>query len=87
MFVFKRGIKQGDPLSSNLFNAVLEEVFRDLEWEEVGIRVNGKRLNNLKFADDIVLMGESRKEIEKMLSEPIKACGEPDLEINTENTK
>ena len=58
-FVIKRGRKQGDPLSPNLFNAVLEKACRELEWEEYGIMVDGKRLNNLRFADDIVLISES----------------------------
>ena len=39
-------------LSSELFTVVFEEVFKNLEWEEAGIQINGEYLNNLKFADD-----------------------------------
>uniref|UniRef100_T1H9S0 Reverse transcriptase domain-containing protein n=1 Tax=Rhodnius prolixus TaxID=13249 RepID=T1H9S0_RHOPR len=33
-FRLARGVRQGDPLSPNIFNAVLEQVFRGLNWEE-----------------------------------------------------
>ncbi len=36
-----------------LFTCVLEEVFKNLNWEEKGIKVNGKYLNNLRFAENL----------------------------------
>ena len=33
MFTMEKGVKQGNSMSSNLFNAVLEEVFRNLDWK------------------------------------------------------
>ncbi len=36
-----RRAKQVDPLSTNLFNAVLREIFKKLDWDEKGIKVNG----------------------------------------------
>ena len=44
--------------------AVLEEVLKDLEWEESGIQINGEYLNNIRFAYDIVLMNESTDELQ-----------------------
>ena len=40
-FKIQKGVEQGDPVSSNPFNAVLEEVFKSLRWEEKGMRVDG----------------------------------------------
>ena len=42
---------------------ILEEVFKNLDWEKSRARINGEYLNNLLFADDIVLMNESIDEI------------------------
>jgi len=55
-FKIGKGVKQGDPMSSTPFNCLLEEVFRKLEWSDKGVSVNGSYLNNLRFADDIVLL-------------------------------
>ncbi len=45
-FPINRRVKQGDPLSPNIFISVLEKVFRNLEWEGQGIKINGQWLNN-----------------------------------------
>ena len=63
-----RGVKQGDTISPKLFNAGLEEIFRKLNWSS-GININGKRLNHICFADDIVIVGETIEEVEEMLRE------------------
>ena len=68
-FSIKRGVKQGDPLSSLLFNCVLEDIFRDMDWNKKGINMNGEYLNNLRYADDVVLFSDSRQEIEEMVCE------------------
>lgn len=59
-FPVKRGVRQGDPLSPKIFICVLEEVFKKLDWTDLGINVNGKKLSHLRFADDIVLMAKIR---------------------------
>ena len=40
-------------MSPKLFTAVLEGVFQTLNWEEVGLKINGEYLSHLRFADDI----------------------------------
>ncbi len=66
-FALGRGVKQGDPLFPNLFNSVLEEIFRKLDWEGKGL-INGQWLNNLRFADDIVLISSNMDEL-KVIAE------------------
>ncbi len=41
-FTVERGARQGNPLSLNLFNYVLEDIFREMDWEGRGIRIDGE---------------------------------------------
>jgi endonuclease/exonuclease/phosphatase family metal-dependent hydrolase len=47
-FRLERGVRQGDPLSPKLFSAVLEEIFRNLEFENKGLNINGTNLSHLR---------------------------------------
>ena len=51
----KRGVRQGDTISPKLFTATLESIFRRLNWENKGVKIDGEFLSNLRFADDIFL--------------------------------
>ncbi|EPB72494.1 reverse transcriptase [Ancylostoma ceylanicum] len=50
------GVRQGDAVSPKLLTATLEGVMRRLEWDKMGVRVDGRLLHHLRFADDIVLI-------------------------------
>lgn len=56
-------------MSSKLFTLVLKDVFEKLNWCDKDILINGKNLNHLRYVDDIVLISESKEEIEEMLLE------------------
>lgn len=86
-FCITKGVKQGDPLSPLLFICALEEVFRKLNWEQKGIKINGEILNNLRFADDVVLIGNNLLEIKNMLTELNEVSNQAGLYINMEKTK
>ncbi len=75
-------MRQGDPLSPNLFNCFIEEVFRNLNWENKGIRIDGKYLNNLMYADDVVLIAKNIEQLGVMLTELITEGGKAGLNIN-----
>jgi hypothetical protein len=83
----RKGVRQGDTISPKLFTACLEDIFRDLDWELKGIPINGKRLNNLRFADDVALIAESMEDIEICLNELTNASKARGLRINMEKTK
>ena len=52
----KWGVRQGDTISPKLFIATLEYVMRKLEWDHMGVKVDGRQLHHLRFVDDIVLI-------------------------------
>ncbi len=94
-FNVKRGVKQGDPLSPYIFNAVLEEVFRNLNWRGKGLKISGqnfkfgenKYLNNLRFADDIVIIAKSNDELKAMAEDLRRESRKVGLTINLAKTK
>ncbi len=86
VFNIKRGVRQGDPLSPNMFNSVLEEIVRNLKWEEMGIKINGEFLSHLRFADDVVIISDSISNLEKMGEEFIEKSREAGLIMNKGKT-
>ena len=82
-----KGVRQGDPISPNLFSAVLEDVISHCNWEERGILINGRRLSHLRFADDIVLVTSTPHEASEMLAELDIASHAVGLKMNTKKTK
>ena len=92
-FVIERGTKQGDPLSSLLFNAVLESVMRRVKEgfsaKKYGIKIGmteNTRLSNLRFADDVLLVATSLKHLTEMLIEVQKEAENCGLELHPEKT-
>src|SRR6218665_3181615 len=67
-FRIKVGVRQGCGLSSDLFNLILEIVMRFAEKEGsgTGVKLNGKLLDNLRFADDIDLMADMKENLQDM---------------------
>lgn len=83
----KRGVRQGDTLSPKLFTLVLEDIFKKLSWEKRGLNIAGARLNNLRFADDIVLLTDNPDELQIMIQELNDASLRVGLEMNLDKTK
>ena len=64
-FQIGKGVCQGCILSFCLFNLYAEYFLRDagLDEAQVGIKIAGRNINNLRYADDTTLMAESEKEL------------------------
>ena len=64
-FQIGKGVRQGCILSSSLFNSYAEYIMRKagLEEAQAGIKIAGRYLNNLRYADNTTLMAESEEEL------------------------
>lgn len=86
-FQVERGVKQGDPLSPKLIVAVLESIFRKLNWNDMGLNINGLYLSHLRFADDVVLLPEYSDQLEYMLKSFNYYSETVGLLVNRDKTK
>lgn len=86
-FRIERGVRQGDNISPKLFTMLLEFMFKKLEWDNMGINVDGERLNHLRFADDIVLISDNLKEAQELLTTLNSVSSEVGLKINLAKTQ
>uniref|UniRef100_A0A0K0DIG5 Reverse transcriptase domain-containing protein n=1 Tax=Angiostrongylus cantonensis TaxID=6313 RepID=A0A0K0DIG5_ANGCA len=59
---------------------------RTLEWDNMGVKIDGRQLNHLRFADDIVLMTPNISQAERMLADFDKACGKIGFRLNLKKT-
>ena len=68
-FQTEKGVHQGGILSPYLFNVYAEYITRNtgLEETQAGIKIAGRNINNLRYADDTTLMAESKEELKSLL--------------------
>ena len=68
-FQIGKGVYQGCILSPCLFNLYGEYIMRNagLEEAQAGIKIAGRNINNLRYADDTPLMAESEEELKSLL--------------------
>ena len=64
-----KGLCQGCILSPYLFNFYAEYIMRNggLDEAQAGIKIAGRNINNLRYADDTTLMAESEEELKSLL--------------------
>ena len=68
-FQIGKGVHQGCILSLCLFNLYAEYIMRKARLDEAqaGIKIAGRNINNLRYADDTTLMAESEEELKSLL--------------------
>ena len=88
-FQIGKGVRQGCILSPCLFNFYAEYLMRNagLEETQAGIKIAGRNISNLRYADDTTFMADSEEELKSLL---MKVKGESEkvgLKLNIQKTK
>ena len=83
-----KGVRQGCILSPFLFNFYAEYIMRSAGLEEVqaGIKIAGRNINNLRYADDTNLMADS-EELKSLLMKVKEESETVGLKLNIQKTK
>ena len=85
-FKIKKGVRQGCVLSPNLFNLYTEKIVREVE-DMKGVNIWGVNINNLRYADDTVLLAEGPT-CQQALLTAVNEKGKPyGMEMNIIKTK
>ena len=68
-FQIGKGVRQGRILSPCLFNLYAEHSIRNtgLQGAQAGIKITGRNISNLRYADDTTLIAESEEELKSLL--------------------
>ena len=88
-FQIGKGVRQGCIFSPCLFNFYAEYIMRNagLEEAQAGIKMAGRNINNLRYADDTTLMAESEEELKSLLMKVKVESEKVGLKLNIQKTK
>ena len=84
-----KGVHQGCILSPCLFNFYAEYIMGNagLDEAQAGIKIAGRNINNLRYADDTTLTAESKEELKSFLMKVKKESEKVGLKLNIQKTK
>ena len=88
-FQIGKGVRQGCVLLPCLFNFYAEYIMRNagLEEAQAGIKIAGRNINHLRYADDTTLMAESEEELKSLLMKVKEESEKVGLKLNIQRTK
>ena len=88
-FQIGKGVCQGCILSPCLFNFYVEYIMRNagLEETQAKIRIAGRNINNLRYADNTTLMAESEEELKSLLMNVKEESQKVGLKLNIQKMK
>ena len=88
-FQIGKGVHQGCILSPCLFNLYAEYVIQNARLDEAqtGVKIAGRNINNLRYADNITLMAESEEELKSLLMEVKEESEKAGLKLNIQKMK
>ena len=87
-FKIGKGVPQGSILSPCLFNLYAEYILRSARLDEAkaGIKIAGRNIDNLRYADDTTLMAESKEELKSLLMKVKEDSEKAGLKLNMQKT-
>ena len=88
-FQLRKGVHQGCILSPCLFNFYAKYIMQNAGLDEVqaGIKIAGRNINNIRYADDTTLMAESKEELKSLLMKVKEESEKVGLKLNIQKTK
>ena len=88
-FKIGKGIRQGCILSPCLFNLYEEYIMQNagLDEAQAGIKIGGRNINSLRYADDTTLMAKSKEELKSLLMKVKEESEKAGLKLNIQRTK
>uniref|UniRef100_A0A803SNW1 ribonuclease H n=1 Tax=Anolis carolinensis TaxID=28377 RepID=A0A803SNW1_ANOCA len=88
-FKIGKGVRQGCILSPSLFNLYAEHIMRHagLEKTKARVKIAGRNINNLRYADDTTLMAESEEELRSLITKVKEESAKAGLQLNIKKTK
>ena len=88
-FQIQKGVRQGCILSPCLFNFYAEYIMRNAELDEAqaGIKIARRNINNLRYADDTMLMAQSEEELKSLLMKVKEESEKFGLKLNIQKTE
>ena len=88
-FQIRKGVRQGCILSPCLFNLYVEYIMRNdgLDEAQAGIKIAGRNINNLRYADDTTLTAESKEELKSLLMKVKEESEKVGLKLNIQKTR
>ena len=88
-FQIGKGVSQGFRLSACLFNFYTEYIMRNtgLGEAQAGMKIAGRNINNLRYADDITLMAEREEKLKSLLMKVKEKSENVGLKLNIQKTK
>ena len=83
-FQIGKGVCQGYILSPCLFNLYAEYIVQNAKLDEAqaGIKISGRNINKLRYADDTILMAESEEEVKSLLRKVKEESEKAGLHLN-----
>ena len=84
-----KGVHQGCVLLSCLFNLYAEYITQNTELDEsqARIKIAGRNINNLRYADDTTLMAEREEELQSLLMKVKEDSEKAGFKLNIQKTK
>ena len=88
-FQIGKGVRQGYILSPGLFSLYAEYIMQNtgLDEPQAGIKIAGRNIENLRYADDTTLMAESKEELKNLLMKVKEESEKAGLKLNIQKTK